>query len=137
MPTRDEVKDLPVDVLLGLCLDANGRNRMAFEYLMGYLLLNGRLEEAIANIGRLSDLGYAAIPRSYEEAILLYESRTRKHVDLQGRAISSETRERFRGFYEALSSFHGDTAAARRAMAKDYGDTYFYYWTFTPAGGRP
>jgi hypothetical protein len=135
MPVKDDVRAVSVEVLLEQCLEANKRNRMAFEYLMGYLLLNRRLEEVVRNIARLSDFDYARIPRSYEEAILIYQVATRSQVDLHGRSISPQTLERFRGFYQILNSYLDNPAGARQAL-KDYGDTYFYYWMFGPGGGR-
>jgi hypothetical protein len=134
MPVKDEVKDIPVEVLLRDCLEANNRNRMAFEYLMGYLLLNRQLGAVVDNIGRLSDLGYMSVPRSYEEAALIHGFETRSEVDLHGRSISRETQERFRAFREALSRYRDNPAGARAALLKDYGDSYFYYWAFGPSG---
>ena len=136
MPAKDDVRDISVEAVLQQCLEANKKNRMAFEYLMGYLLLNRRLEEAVGNLSRLSDFDYAGIPRSYEEAILIYQLETRNRVNLYGRSISPQTLERFRGFCQILNNYAGNLAGARQALVKDYEDTYFFYWMFGPGGAR-
>ncbi|MCK4375436.1 MAG: hypothetical protein KAX19_08910, partial [Candidatus Brocadiae bacterium] len=72
MVTEDYVQDPSVDVLLIQSLEGNRRNRMAFEYLMAYFMLTGRLDGFVDNLHRLDDFDYAGIPRHYEEAILVY-----------------------------------------------------------------
>jgi len=134
VPAKDDVKDIPVEAVLEECLQANKSNRMAFEYLMGHLLLNRRLDEAVRNLPRLSDFDYVGVPRSYEEAVLIYQLATGHRVDLHGRSISPQTMERFRGFYQIINSYRGNLAGARQALVKDYEDTYFYYYVFGPVG---
>ena len=39
-------------------LDKNRHNRMAYEYLMGYYLLKGQLDNFVRNLSRLDDFEY-------------------------------------------------------------------------------
>jgi len=116
----------PEQVLIRL-LERNSHNRMAFEYLMAYYMLFGRLEDFARNLPRLDDFDYESIPRHYEEAILVCRSVAGVPVDLNGRTISRETVERFYAFHETWSRSVGGDARAARAL-EDYSDTYFYYF---------
>ncbi|MCK4375378.1 MAG: hypothetical protein KAX19_08615, partial [Candidatus Brocadiae bacterium] len=134
MVTEDYVQDPSVEVLLMQCLEANKRNRMAFEYLMAHFMLTGRLDGFVDNLHRLDDFDYAGIPRHYEEAILVYQAATLSSVDLHGRSVSPGTLERFRAFTEVWARYRGDREGARRALAGEHGDSYFFYCKFGPTG---
>jgi len=115
------------DQMLIRLLERNRHNRMAFEYLMAYYMLFGRLEDFARNLPRLDDFDYEGIPRHYEEAILLCRSAAGVPVDLNGRTVSRETMERFYAFHETWSRSVGGDARAARAL-EDYNDSYFYYY---------
>ncbi len=87
------------EILQGL-LKANRKNRMAFEYLMAYYLLECRPDEVAQNISRLDDFGYREIPRHYEEALLIQASLTGQPVDLHGRTIRARNGAAVRGFMQ-------------------------------------
>jgi len=86
---------LHVEDRLHELLRTNRRNRMAFEYLMAYYLLNLRLDDLVRELGRLTDFDYDGLPRHYEEAILIHESLSREKVELGGKAISLQTRKTY------------------------------------------
>jgi tetratricopeptide (TPR) repeat protein len=111
-------------------LQKNRRNRMAFEYRMAFYLLHLLLDEFAREFGRLDDFGYPAIPRHYEEAILIYESISGQKVDLHGRQISEGTRQAYEQFCKALDFFHrlGDRQGAQATLERGFGRTYFYYY---------
>jgi hypothetical protein len=120
-------------LLLNL-LERNRHNKMAFEYLMADYLLTNQLEKFVQNLWRLDDFDYQKVPRHYEEAILIYSKLTRKEVDLHGRKISTETAERGRKFFGTLNYFTLDKKAAYNALAKDFGNSYFFYNVFGVSG---
>jgi hypothetical protein len=136
MPTKDTIPSLgkgPRFLLLNL-LESNRRNKMAFEYLMAEYLTTNQLEKFVQNLWRLDDFDYQKVPRHYEEAILIYSKLTRKEVDLHGRKISTETAERGRKFFGTLNYFTLDKKAAYNALAKDFGNSYFFYNVFGVSG---
>ena len=116
-------------------LRTNPRNRMAFEYLMAHFMLAKRPDLVVSHIRHLDDFHEVGIPRHWEEAVLLH-GRTHPDVklDLGGRQVSPETVERFRGFlrdvlnHERSSGTEKD--AAFNALARRWGSTYFFYFTF-------
>lgn len=122
-PKRSEESDLRE------LLEANPRNRMAFEYLMASYLLTCQVGKVAENVGRLDDFDYARIPRCYEQAILLYEKSSGTKVHLGGRHISPETV----GLFEEIGRTMSVYGRARQAEALDmmkrrYGSTYFSYY---------
>ncbi len=135
MVTEDKVGTPPFEDLLLDLLRSNRHNRMAFEYLMAHYLLSRDLEGVARNIGRLDDFGHRDIPKHYEEAIVLHMAGTDSEVDLRGRSIRWETLSRFTEFCKMRDRHSGDRRRAWDALAKDYGDTYFFYYTFGSSGG--
>lgn len=116
-------------------LDKNRYNRMAYEYLMGYYLLKGQFDNFVRNLNRLDDLGYTRIPRVFEEAILFYNNAKQTQIDLHGREISAESRERFDGFLKVLfGRYKGNKSEARDELANNYGDSYFFYCVYGQSG---
>ena len=109
---------------------------MAFEYLMSHYLLSCQLDEFALNIRRLDDFDYPAIPRVYEEAILVYTAASGKQIDLNGRRIRPETLERFQRVCNILASHGNDHAGALREVARDYGGSFFW-WDLAMRERRP
>ena len=117
--------------MLRLLLERNQRNKMAFEYLMAHYLLTGQHDKVAENIFRLNDFDYPAIPRHYEEALLVHIMETGStDLNLHGRHISAATVERFRGFQETLRRCRRSLDTHWRTLLKDYGDTYWFYRTY-------
>ncbi|KPJ56285.1 MAG: hypothetical protein AMS16_02715 [Planctomycetes bacterium DG_58] len=120
----------------------NRRNRMAFEYLMAYFLLQKRPDLVVANLHRLADFDYVGIPRHYEEAILVHRRlNPDAKQDLRGRRVRPETVERFRGFYRDVLHYErskgAEKGAALRTLTERWGNTYFFYFTFGHSEPRP
>ena len=128
MMDEDNISPIPFETMLQYLLESNRQNRMAFEYLMAYYLLTGQLEKAVQNIDRLDDFDYPAIPRHYEEAILLYTTTTGKKADLHGRRISPQTIQRFRHWDQLLARHVGDRRTALAVLARYHGNTYFFFY---------
>ena len=124
-------------MLQGL-LQANPRNQMAFEYLMACYLITQRTDKLVANLHRLDDFGCREIPRHYEEAILIHSNQTARPVELHGRTIRPETRQRFQAFIDRVRPLQNQPRRALGALAGDFGDSYFYYYAFgvSGTGGR-
>ena len=134
--TQDSALPFSVEGKLLALLEANGRNRMAFEYLMSHYLLTCQLDKFALNIRRLDDFNYPAIPLLYEEAILVYMATTGKRIDLNGRRISPETLDRFQGVCRILASHGQDQQGALKAIAKDYAGGFFW-WDLAMKGKQP
>jgi len=135
MPEKDEGSiDFPVEKIFSELLEKNRQNQMAFEYLMAWYMLNRQLDEFVQNITRLDDFDYPKIPRYYEEAILTYMFKTKKAVNLHGHNISGQSVRRFRNFIQTANRHRTDKEAAFSELAKNYGDSYFFYYAYGVSG---
>ncbi|MHC4418600.1 MAG: DUF6057 family protein, partial [Planctomycetota bacterium] len=120
--------------MLSDLLAKNRQNQMAFEYLMACNLLTADLEKFVQNLSRLDDFDYPLIPRLYEQAILIYQAAAGKKVDLKGRRISPESRRQLQKINQTFDRYMGNKQAAFSEMAKYYGDSYFFYYTYGVSG---
>ena len=122
------------ELLLDL-LEKNRQNRMAFEYLMAWYLLNGELDRFAQNLERLDDFSYSEIPRLYEEAILYMLNRG-KVVKLHDRQISKESRQRFVDFLNIYNRHDRNKNTALKELKKKYGDSYLFYSLYGFSGAE-
>ncbi|MGB2821438.1 MAG: DUF6057 family protein, partial [Phycisphaerae bacterium] len=142
MPRIDSGPWPTAEQLLLHLLHANPRNRMAFEYLMAHYLLARQHGKVAANLARLRDFGAVEVPRHYAEALMLhaYELRVRgivRPIPLHGLRLDPGLQRRLEEFLRIRSRFGNDPVGAREALKDDFGDTYFFYYTFgMTTGGK-
>jgi hypothetical protein len=109
-------------------LEANSKNKSAYEYLMLYYLLDSQLEsfmELYKDAGK-----YFNKPALiYEEAILMYGAMTKTPVISQYN-ISPATVSRFNDFTQTLKQYAGNERLARNFLYREYGKSYMYYLQF-------
>jgi hypothetical protein len=115
--TQDDVVAIngtePVDETLVALLKHNPRNKMAFEYLMACYLLTGL----------------------YEEAILIHYGSTGRQVDLAKLDISRDTLQRYEAFVRLAGAVETqDRQAVLNRLIRDFGTSYFFYFTFGRVG---
>jgi len=142
MPRLDSRPWPTVEQMLGLLLHRDPTNRMALEYLMANYLVRRQPKRVAENIRRLEALGVAEIPRHWEEAILMHAYQLRlkgrpRPIPLGGLRLRPGAQQRLERFLKARASFGPDEVAARKAMAEEFGDSYYYYHLFgMTSGGR-
>jgi hypothetical protein len=105
-------------------LEKNPMNRMAFEYLMAFYMLNKRLDDLCRNLGRLKQLGYPGTPRLYEEALLARALDKQDGSEPGIPEISMELRLRAEMFMGALARFSYDRDPRH---LDEFRDSYLYY----------
>jgi len=117
------------DIDLIKLLEENENNKMAFEYLMAYYLLDYNLDDLQKHIDHFKELGYKKYPRHIEEAILLIEFvDSSKKIKLDY-SINQQTIEQFEQFNGILSNFENKIEAAK-ILRRDFFNTYWYYVLF-------
>jgi hypothetical protein len=134
-------KDFPIHSLLNertlsWLLEKNSQNRMAFEYLMAWYMLNRYLGIFVQKIELLPDLGYAELPTHYEEAALIYMYGTGKPLQLNGYLSSPQKRRQIEEFTRLRNSYGRDKQAASKELSKKFRNTYFFYYVFAPSGTK-
>jgi len=122
------------EMLLLALLDKNGRNRMAYEYLMAWYLLNKQLPKFKKQTERLGEMGYSELPRHFEEAILLYVYGTKQPLSLGGYQPRARLQEQIGHLLEILDRHKGNKQAALPELAKYHRDTYFFYYLYAQPG---
>jgi hypothetical protein len=109
-------------------LEENIRNRMAFEYLMAYYLLDKDLSSFINYLIYVYDIGYKEVPKIYEEALLFYISlRDAKRIDLERYKLKRNTLERYRDYAGIILKNNRNMEASKAELNKYHGNTYWYY----------
>lgn len=114
------------DNMLGILLQKNKANKLALEYLLAYELLNKDIEAFLKYYPLGKDMGYTAIPRSYQE-VLLYVW-TQQHTSFKGMpwSISPVLQKEVTEFATAYVHNPADEAYFRQ----NFGKTYWYYLLF-------
>ncbi|MBN2272609.1 MAG: hypothetical protein JXN61_18495 [Sedimentisphaerales bacterium] len=115
-------------------LEKDKTNRMAFEYLMSWYMLTRQLDKFADNIKRLNDFGYSEVPRLYEEALFVYAYETGKSVALNGSWGRPKSGQRIEDFGRIFNSYGRNKEAAFAELAKNYGDSYFFYSVYGFSG---
>jgi hypothetical protein len=113
-------------------LDANPKNRMAFEYLMGQYLLEGDSANVTQNIGVFDPA--RELPQLIDEAAADYELHSQKVIPEVDRRLRKDTHKRLIEFREAISAFRSNLEAGRAPMAFAFGKTYWYFKAFGTTG---
>jgi hypothetical protein len=107
-------------------LKENENNKMAFEYLMAYYLLDYNLEDLLKHLDEFKKLGYRKYPRHIEEAILLIKFvDPSKNIALDY-GINQQTAEQFNQFNIILSKLK-NKVEAEKFLGREFYDTYWYY----------
>ena len=117
---------------LSWLLEKNSQNRMAFEYLMAWYMLNKHLGKLVQNFERLKDFDYRELPTHYEEAALIYVYGTRKTLNLSGYQPNPQKRRQIEDFSRLINSYGGDKKAAFNEVSKKFLNTYFFYYMYAP-----
>jgi hypothetical protein len=126
------------EVMLHDLLKRNGTNRMAFEYLMAIHLCNCNVRGVAELFPLLDKLSYPVTPSLYEQALLIYLSRHLEEATQVGsdvffhdRKITGPSREKAHRLNAILARYGGINEKAEAAVARELGNTYFYYFFFT------
>ena len=129
MPLKDFRVDrnLPYLDLIKL-LEDNKHNKMAFEYLMAYFLLNNDLASFVKYLGYSINFDYTIMPKVYEEALTLYAFELQKAGRrLSNLRISKNTIDRFSGYITTLEKYKWNIEDAGEELKNKYSNTYWYY----------
>jgi tetratricopeptide (TPR) repeat protein len=113
----------------------NPQNRMAFEYLIAWNLIQRSLDSLVNYIPAFRGMGYQNLPLLYEEALILYAALTEKKPDLNGYALSSEATASFETFYTIFyEKYRGRTDLAQDELARSSGDSFYFYYLYGFSG---
>ena len=113
---------------------ADKDNRMAFDYVTAFLLLD-KTKDSITtisqNVSHFRNAGYVSIPTHCQEVLLLWEKQEGTTIDLLGYRYDQGTTILVTEFLEDLSRYR-DGRGAAQGMQGRYGDTYMFFCFFVP-----
>lgn len=116
-----------MDLMLRYLLISNSKNRVAFEYLMAYYLLQKNFDGFLENIHMIEDLNYKSFPIVWQEASAYIRTRlSQVPPQLAKFPLSSEVANGIRSYAKLFSSAMQDTVEIK----KEFGKTYWYYLHF-------
>ena len=127
IPSEKELSPF-IEVRFRELLEANKGNKLAYEYLMLYYLLDSRLEDFL-ELYRDSGRYFSRPVDIYEEALLMYGDMNELPVS-QEFSITPATLSRFNDFKRTLEEYGGDKKMARNVLYWQMGKTYMYYLHF-------
>lgn len=113
-----------IESILHHILRDNPQNKLAFEYLMAYCLLDKELGKFIQFFPMIKNFNYDKIPTSYQEAILLYTTLTNNDPLVDSRLKISET---VKSNMKAYADIYINNPNAKEILKKHYSGTYWYY----------
>ena len=117
---------------LDLIIEADSTNFAAIEYKMALLLLQKDMKGIVHLLPVLEHCGIQEIPQNVEEAVVTYQQlKLGELPDLKTLRIKLETIQRFRQYYQIFQQNNSNKEQAKRALAKDFSDTFWYYVFFS------
>lgn len=119
------------DILMRNLLQSYPGNKLAYDYLISYCLLTGRLDDIPVYLQFAQTLGYQTLPRYWEEALCLNHAlhAQKNATEISFSGLRQETVNRFLTFTQSWLQMENDPDAAIK-LARTSGDTFFYFSMF-------
>jgi hypothetical protein len=117
-----------MDREMQMLLKSNPRNKVAYEYLMGYYLLNKNFDGFLLNIYLAKLMNYNEMPLTFQEAAVFINSVSPETPpQLLNFPVKNIVTNDFVSFSEIFSKSGND---AKEKTFRDFGKTYWYYIEF-------
>ena len=111
---------------LFLLVSSNPGNKVAFEYLLAWFMLEKNIDAFAEEVSHIKDLSYSKLPRHVEEALLIYKQKTGRLPDLGTLKISEKTIERF----NLLMSFNAPAQGIQKKSFENEKNSFWFYFYF-------
>jgi hypothetical protein len=116
-----------IDIALRYLLISNPGNRVAFEYLMAYYLLQKDFDGFIANINMADGFNYKGFPVVWQQASAYILTRlSQVPPQLEKYTISNDVINSIKSYAQLFSAEKQDTLKIKR----EFGNTYWFYLHF-------
>jgi hypothetical protein len=115
--------------LAGL-LQASSTNKMAFEYLMAYYLLECRLGNIASRLGMLKHFDYSTTPLHIEEAAIMYQTAAKSSggSPLTDFRFRREQIQRFAHFNKIMANAESNQQRKVQLAGNGYAHSFWYYF---------
>lgn len=116
-----------IESTLNMMLKENPQNKIAFEYLMAFYMINKDLRNFMNCIPIMEKMNYKEIPISYQEAIMyIIGLNTKNPMTNTPSYISENTKNRMKTYADIYTAYPN----SRDRLKKDFSGTYWYYLHF-------
>ena len=115
-----------LDMILGMLIQQEPTNRMAYEYLMGYCLLNKDLPHFMQYVDLGKEIGYKSMPISYQEAALYVWGLQSTDLSQTPFPVNNEVKKRM----QTYAGIYTTREDAQMYLEKEFADTYWYYFHY-------
>lgn len=131
LPDRDFITYAPQNPSRDLVelLKQKPNAAMAGQYLMASRLLTGDLPGFALQLQKTFSARASALPRNYEEAILLYKIMSPREAENIAYPINPQTINDFDRFNDWMHNYGGDAHALAQKLVQ-FQNTYWYYYLF-------
>jgi tetratricopeptide (TPR) repeat protein len=128
MPTVDlPIPDAGSFVPLLALVESHSDNRMAFDYLIAWCLLEPQAFPMLPDyLSHLKEAGYTVLPTHVQEALLTLEERSGRAVEIPGFRYDPKTKARFHEFLGAIG-IPPYGPVERPELWASFDDTFMYY----------
>lgn len=115
--------------VLAYLLDADPKNKMAYEYLMAWSLVAKDFDSFVSYLPKMSNFDYETIPPLWQQGILASKAVGRK-INIKDYQISQSTIQIFNDFDIIMKRYRGSKESAYPELFEKYKNTYFFYLTY-------
>jgi len=119
-----------IEAALTRMVKENPGNKMAFEYLMAFYMINKDLRNFVNLIPVMEKMQYKMVPVSYQEAIMYIIGLNNEDPMTNSPSyVSQETRRRMKAYSDIYNAYPD----AQERLEKRFSGTYWYYIHFRDA----
>ncbi len=115
------------DIMLGLLVQHNKENKMAFEYMLAHTLLNKNIDSFMRYYPLGKDLNYNHIPKSYQELLVFVWTQQNKSFDGMPWSISEGVKQ---SVTEFARIYIQQQPNSENILKQRFGNTYWSYLLF-------
>ena len=135
---KDYVGNWSTEEVLQQCLETNPSNKMAFEDPLAHYLLTSDMKGLGGLAPRLKDF-YRVLPTHVQEALLGFSNLNGSlPPGIDRSAIDSRIASRFQSFFAIWTRHqHGPAEDAWKALAPDFGATWWFFFIFDRTAAGP
>jgi hypothetical protein len=112
-------------------------NKMVFEYLMAFTLLEHNVARLVKNIDEFRVFNFEKLPGNVEQALGIYMAMTHsKSIPMAGYAFSETFNQQFHDYSSTYLEFTKSEAGAKIKLDQKYRNTYWYYIHFVSSNAK-
>lgn len=126
-PSDSIISDEP-NAKLKVLLQKNKENKMAYDYLQCFYILNHQTGDFIQRLNDIQLAGYQQLPTIFEQTIELFNLKTGTVANLPEKwRVNEKTKANFYNFNKTFAQYKGNREAAQNELYQSFGNTFWYY----------